>query len=121
MNDIQLLLTHLTPIRILITVFALFAWSRVFLSYRAKLFNAKELLFWSIVWLFAVVIVFIPRKTDILAHFLGIGSGFDALVFIAIILIYYVVYRLYAKANENEEIITNLVRKIALKNIKKRK
>ena len=105
----------IAPIKFFFVIFAIFAWSRAFLTFRKKHINAKELIFWSIVWLFATIIVFIPGKTVILARFLGMGRGFDALVFIAIAALFYSVYRLYVRSNENEEIITDLIRKIALK------
>lgn len=112
-------LDHLTPIKIIVTLFALFAWSRVLLNFRAKHMNIKELGFWTIVWVLAIVVVFIPKKSDALARLLGIGRGFDAMVFIAITTLFYIVYRLYVKANENEEIITELVRRLALGNVKR--
>jgi len=114
-------LNHIAPIKIIFTLFALFAWSRAFLSFRQKRFNTKELIFWTFVWAMAVIIVFIPGKSDVLAHLLGIGRGFDAMIFIAIVALFYIVYRLYVKSNENEQIITSLVRKIALMDLKKSK
>lgn len=113
-------LIHLTPIKIFFTIFALFAWSRAFLQFRAKFMNMKEITFWTFVWAFAIiVVVFIPGKTTLLAHLLGIERGFDAMIFIAVIALLYAVYRLYVKSNENEKIITDLVRQLALKNIEK--
>jgi hypothetical protein len=41
--------------------------------------------------------------------------GFDAMIFIAIIALFYAVYRLYIKANETEQEITEIVRQIALR------
>lgn len=47
--------------------------------------------------------------------------GFDALSFIGIVTLFYIVYRLYIKANENEQVITEFVRRLALKDISKKK
>lgn len=112
---------HLTPIMVIFTIFAVFAWTRVFLAFRKQNFNIKELIFWTIIWLSAILIVYIPGKSDILANFLGIGRGFDAMVFIGVVILFYIVYRLYVKSNENEEIITKLIRKIALSKINSQK
>jgi hypothetical protein len=50
------------------------------------------------------------------------GRGFDALAFIAIIALFYAVYRLYSKTNDLEREITELVRQISLRHqIKKKK
>ena len=76
--------------------------------------NAKELVFWTFIWGSAVLVVFIPGKTTILARLLGIERGYDAFVFIGIVTIFYIVYRLYVKVNEIDQTITELIRQIAL-------
>ena len=104
----------ISPIEIILTIFALFAWSRAILRFRIKMISQKEFIFWTIVWLSAIMIVFIPGKTTALALLLGMKRGLDAMVFIAIIVLFYTVYRLYVKVNETEIEITKLVRQIAL-------
>lgn len=104
-----------SPIQILFTLFALFAWSRAILRFRAKQMNQKELAFWSILWLAMIAVVLIPGKTTYLANLLGMGRGFDAMIFIGIIILFYAVYRLYIKANETEQEITEIVRQLALR------
>ena len=115
MNIINYLIEIVSPIRILLTLFALFAWSRVFLRFKDKSINQKELVFWSLIWLGTIVIVFIPGKTTVFARLLGMGRGFDAMMFMAVIALFYAVYRLYIKANETDQEITRLVRQIALR------
>jgi len=105
----------INPIEALLTIFALFAWSRAILKFRSKIINQKELIFWSFLWLTAIIIVFIPGKTTFLAHLLGMGRGFDAMVFLAIIALFYAVYRLYIKSNEVDQDITQIVRQMALR------
>ena len=115
MNTFLDFLVKLPPIEILFAIFALFAWSRVILRFRDKVVNFKELAFWSFVWLFALIIVFVPGKATVLAKLLGMGRGFDAMVFIAIIALFYAVYRLYMITNETQQEMTRLTRQIALK------
>lgn len=113
----------IAPIKVIFTVFVIFAWSRAFLKFRNKSMNAKEIVFWTILWVSITIAIFIPGKTTVLAHLLGMDRGFDAMILIGVITLFYAVYRLYTKANENEQVITELVRQIALKNgtSKKRK
>ena len=106
-------------IKILFTLFALFAWSRAILRFYRKDLSWKELLFWSLVWLVMIILVFIPGKTNFLAKALGMERGNDAMFFLAIVGLFYASYRLYVKSNEVEKEITKLVRALALKNIKK--
>lgn len=115
LSQIRQIIWPIKPIEAIFTVFALFAWSRAFLKFRAKLMNQKEIAFWSILWFSAIIIVYIPGKTTTLAHLLGMGRGFDAMVFLAVAALFYAVYRLYIKANEAEREMTELIRKTALK------
>lgn len=108
----------LALIKIIFTLFAIFAWSRVLIRFRSKDLNHKELIFWSLIWAVMIILVFIPGKTNFLAKVLGMERGNDAMFFLAIVALYYATYRLYVKANEQEKEITKLVRALALRNVK---
>lgn len=114
-------LGSLALIKILFTVFAVFAWSRAVIRFYAKDLNIKELIFWSILWLAMIILVFLPGKTNFIAKLLGMDRGNDAVFFLGIVALFYAAYRLYVKSNEHEKEITRLVRALALKNIKKKK
>lgn len=115
MDQIINFIYTLTLIKIILTLFALFAWSRAVLRFKEKTINLKELSFWSLVWVATIGIVYLPGKATVLAKLLGVGRGFDAMVFIAIIALFYAVYRLYVRSNEQEQELTRLIREIALK------
>lgn len=121
MHEILNFIIHIPPIRIIFTIFAVFAWSRVFIKFRTKNMNAKEFIFWSAVWISALAVVYIPGKTDVLAKVMGMGRGFDAVTFLSVISLFYIIYRLYVKSNEHDQVITALVRQIALKNATNKK
>ena len=106
-------------IKIVFTVFALFAWSRAIIRFYSKDLNIKELFFWSFIWATMIVLVYIPGKTNFLARILGMERGNDAMFFLAIAGLFYATYRLYVKSNEQEKEITKLVRALALKSVKK--
>lgn len=109
----------LALIKVIFTLFAVFAWSRVLIRFRSKDLNHKELIFWSFVWGLMIVLVYIPGKTNFLAKMVGMERGNDAMFFLGIVALFYATYRLYVKINEQEKEITKLVRALALKNIKK--
>lgn len=115
------ILGELALIKIIFTLFAIFAWSRVVIRFRIKDINIKELVFWSLVWGGMIVLVFLPGKTYFLAKMLGMERGNDAMFFVAIVAIFYATYRLYVKINEQEKEITKLVRALALKNVRKKR
>ena len=106
----------LTPISILVTFFALFAWSRAYQRWREKIFNHKELIFWTVIWFTAIFLSLYPVKSEFLAKILRIGRGSDAVFAIATIILFYSVYRLYAKTDKHEKDLARLVRELALNN-----
>lgn len=112
------LFSSLALVKILFTLFALFAWSRALIRFYAKDLNLKELVFWSMLWILLIVLVFVPGKTNFLAKILGMERGNDAMFFLGIVALFYASYRLYVKSNEQEKEITKLVRALALKNVK---
>jgi len=111
----------LALIKIIFTLFAVFAWSRAVIRFYTKDLNLKELFFWSLLWALMIVLVFVPGKTNFLAKMLGMERGNDAMFFLGIVALFYASYRLYVKSNEQEKEITRLVRALALKNIRKQK
>lgn len=115
MSVLHLAGIDIAPIKVIFTIFVIFAWSRAFLKFRAKSMNTKEIVFWTILWISITIAIYIPGKTTVLAHLLGMDRGFDAMILIGMITLFYIVYRLYTKANEAEQVITELVRQIALK------
>lgn len=102
-------------IKILVTLFVLFAVSRVFLRYREKRIGLLTTLVWCAVWMGIVTFVWWPRVSDIIANSIGVGRGVDALLFVAVIILFYGAFRLYIKIDFIERQLTDLVRKIALR------
>lgn len=101
-------------IKLAATVFAFYAWSRVFSRYRKHTASKKELLFWSLIWIGIITVVFIPNKTNAIAHLIGMGRGFDALVFLSMIAVFFALYKMTAKLKQVERELTQLVRELAL-------
>jgi len=94
-------------IQILISLFALFALINVI--------KTKKYL-WSIFWLAGGLIVWWPNLTNIIATNLGIGRGADLIFYISIILLFYLIFKIYIKIEKIERNITKLTRKDALDN-----
>ncbi len=101
-------------IKILITIFVAFAVSRVYLRYRDKSFGLFALVFWSLIWGVVLFFAWLPRSSDTIARILGVGRGVEALLAIAVVGLFYAVFRLYVKLEWVEHEITTFVRKIAL-------
>lgn len=100
---------------IIVTIFVVFAVSRVFLRFREGNISLNEFIFWLFIWGAIEIVVWIPKVLDKIAQQIGIGRGIDAVVYAAIVILLYLVYRVYVKAEFIEHEITSLVRRLALK------
>lgn len=101
-------------IQILIVAFAVFALLRAVFQFRQGRLNRYWLAFWLAFWLLAVVVVTMPQTTEIAARLTGVGRGVDFVIYLSIVLLFYLVFRLFVKIEEGERELTRLVRKLAL-------
>lgn len=69
---------------------------------------------WLIFWILVVVVVFLPQTTQMLADVLGVGRGVDVVIYIALVALFFLVFKLFVKLESVEQEISQLVRKIAL-------
>ncbi len=90
---------------------------RVGVRFRKKDITLKEALFWSLLWLGVALVVLYPKLTDRLASAIGLQSakGIDLVVYLAVALVFYLVFRLFVRLEKMERIITKVVRAAALK------
>ncbi len=98
-------------------IFSLFAWSRVFLRYKDKNISIFELAFWSIVWGGVIIIALFPGVFTEISFFFGIGRGVDILLYVGMIVLFYLLFRLYVKLDTQQKEMTKLVREIAIANM----
>lgn len=110
---------QITITQIFLSLFLLFAISRVFLRFKGGDLSLFGFLFWSSLFSFAAVVVLLPNIATEIAQLLHIGRGTDAIVYISITLLFYLVFRLYIYLEDIRHEITELIQKIALKETKK--
>jgi small membrane protein len=102
-------------IQILILIFSTFALSRVFINIKNKTIGALEAIFWLIFWAAVILATALPNLIEKFANIFGVGRGVDLAVYGTIILLSYMIFRLYAKLENTEKKITKIVRTIAIK------
>ena len=112
-------------IQIIIIIFALFALSRAFLRFKDNKLTKTEFLFWAVLWIAITVISFLPNILNPLSNLFGIGRAVDVIIYISIIVLFYLIFRLYVKIESVGKNLTGIVRKLAInnekENIRKRK
>ncbi len=109
------------PIQFFVLLFSVFAISRVILRARDKQIKLSQEIFWIVIWVAAIVFAFIPNVTSRISNLIGIGRGMDFIMAISIVVLFYMVFRLYVYHRNVEENLTKLVRKVAIENPKKEK
>lgn len=70
---------------------------------------------WIVVWVLGGLVVVFPAVLSRVAEILGIGRGVDVVVYIGMMVLVYVVFRLMIRIYLMEREITKLVRHIALR------
>ena len=77
----------------------------------------KEAIAWSIVWAGVGIVVSFPQIADRIASFIGLqtATGIDLVVYIAVGVLFWLVFRLFVKVEHMGQDITKLVRDNAIK------
>jgi small membrane protein len=98
--------------------FAMLVILRTYGQYKKEVVSRYWLGVFSLLWALVAVAALVPRATDTVAQWAGVGRGVDMLVYAAVLVLLYVVYRLLVRTQRMHEEITELVRQIALSNPK---
>jgi len=99
-------------------IIALFL-SRLFWQKQKKQITANEFIFWSCFWILAAVLVIGLQWIDKIVANLGFSaSGIQTLLYLGIVVLFYLIFRLSMKIEKIEKNITKIIREIALKDKK---
>jgi hypothetical protein len=102
-------------IQFLIVAIALFIIIRIILGFKKGSISRKNLIFWVGLWLIISVIVLLPQTTNFFAKILGVGRGTDVAIYLSIVFIFYLLFKLGLRLEKIEREITKIVREIAVK------
>lgn len=100
-------------LQILIIAFALFALSRTLLRVKDKAVPKIEFFLWVGVWGIVIVLASLPSVMTYLTKPLGIARGVDIIIYGSIILLFYLIFRLYVKTEQTNQEITKIVQRLA--------
>ncbi len=101
-------------VQIILSIFLVFAVSRVLLQMRERRLRLKSFIFWSGVFIAAILGVLKPGITTSIARFFGIGRGADVVLYFSIVVLFYLIFRLTIAIEEIRGEITKIVRELAL-------
>ncbi len=106
--------------QVLILLFSLVAIVSIFLRRAKDGLGIRGTAFWILFWLGVDVVVLFPNSTTVLANALGIGRGVDLVMYISVLLIFFILFRLNVKIEGINRQITKVVRKNAIDDVKKK-
>ncbi len=101
-------------IQIFLILFIIFAVSKVALRYKDKIISLQELVLWTVFWFMVGFVVIFPASTSFVANLVGVGRGVDLVIYISVLMLFYLVFRLLVKIDKIEKDITKIVRKVSL-------
>ena len=108
------------PIQIILVIFVFFALSRAYLRYSEGKIKAAEFAFWIVIWVSAIAATLSPKIVGFFSNLIGIGRPADLIIYIAIILLFYLVFRSYVMIDEIDQKMTKIVRELAIGRQKKK-
>ncbi len=103
-------------IKIILILFVLFALVKVAMRYKDKVISLQELILWTIFWFLVSFLVLFPDITSYAANVVGVGRGVDLVIYLAILILFYLMFRALSKLDKVEKDVTKVVRKVALGN-----
>jgi len=103
--------------QIILTLFALFAIVRTTRQYQRRKVSLHWLLLWNGLWAVVIATALYPKTADAIAGAVGVGRGADLALYMAVVTLAYLVFRLFVRQEETEHSVTKLVREIAIRDV----
>jgi hypothetical protein len=100
-------------IQIIIVVAVIFIMTRAYRLVKMQEITQREFLLWLGFWALVAVVAVWPKQTDPIAQFLGVERGADLLVYLSIITLFFICFKLIVKLECVDRNTTKLVRFLA--------
>jgi small membrane protein len=106
--------------QLIVILFCLYAALRVWQKIKIRGIGKRWGAFWLAFWLGVGTVVALPWTTSLLATRLGVTRGVDLVMYVSVIVLFYLVFRLTIKIEKLEGNITKLVREVAISSAEER-
>ncbi|MDO8643187.1 MAG: DUF2304 family protein [Candidatus Woesearchaeota archaeon] len=104
----------LDPLSIAILFFVLFAWSRAVLRFKEGGIGFKEFFVWTSIWGMVVALILFRDRLGFLTRFTTLQRPIDVILAGSIILLFYLLFRIYVKIDTMDQNVTKIVRELTL-------
>lgn len=106
----------MSVIQIILPVFFVLATVKAIARYRKHDITLVMMLVWLGLWVAGIYVVLSPNSTFYLAKILGVTRGADAVLYLGIAILFFVVFRLLVAVEKLKKEIAVLTREVSLKN-----
>jgi hypothetical protein len=106
--------------QLVISLIALMAIVNIWMRVKEQVLTPQAAFFWTFVWSGAMLIVFFPDSTFRFSRLFGIGRGADFVIYLAVALLFIVIFRLELKIERMNRDITKVVRTNAIEKKQKK-
>jgi hypothetical protein len=90
--------------------------SKSYLDFRSRAESMRVFLFWTITWAMIVVVALFPSIIDSIIAFYGGGrAGLGTFFGMAIVFLFFIVYRIYVKLDRIEQKLTTTIQELAIR------
>jgi hypothetical protein len=103
-------------LQIIVSIFVASNIWRIVSQLKSQKITASSFFWWLILWLIVLVVFWVPDSTGYLAQLLGITRGADLMIYASVLLIFYLLFKIFIRLNKTDEAITKIVRQRALEN-----
>ncbi|MCX6811163.1 MAG: DUF2304 domain-containing protein [Candidatus Berkelbacteria bacterium] len=101
-------------VQLIIVAISVFSLLKLSIKFKRKELSLKEAFAWGVLWLIIAIVVLLPNITSIIALELGVGRGVDAVIYFSVIVIFYILFRVFIWQKKIERDITKIVRYISI-------
>lgn len=101
-------------LQIIVSIFVASNIWRIYSQLKSQKITITSFIWWLVLWLIVLVVFWVPDSTSYLALLLGITRGADLMIYASVLLIFYLLFKIFVRLNKIEESITKLVRQRAL-------
>lgn len=108
-------------IQIILILIIVFIVIRLIAKFRAREITSVGFFGWLTIWLAACGVIIWPDATVYVANVVGIGRGSDLVIYLAIIFLFYTIFRLTLRIEKMEKDLTKIVSLEALKDYDSKK
>ena len=106
---------NIGPFQVAVLIIATLHIARVIFLWKKRKIEFNIAFFWTMIWAAILFVAFDTQTVNSISTAVGVGRTVDLAIYIAILILLYVVFQLNLKLNKLERQLTKLVREISLK------